>query len=391
MNTGKYVFSQIVLYLPARVFDRCVEHYDGNKYVKHFTCWNQLLCMMFGQISSRESLSDLLMSINPHKAKFYHLGFGKNVSKSQLAFSNEKRDYRIFEEFAYAMINKARDCALPDSDFKLDIAGPVYAFDATLVELCLNVFWWAKYKSTSGAVKIHTLIDVKTSIPCFVHITPGAVHDVRGLDVLEYENGGFYVLDRGYFDFRRLFVIHSHGAFFVTRPRKNFVFNRVESRKVKKTKGILVDQTITLSSFYSLQGYPIPLRRIKFFDEETQKRFVFITNNFELPAESIALLYKYRWKIELFFKWIKQHLKVKSFWGTSANAVRIQIYSAIITYTLIVVIKSKLKCTLSNYEVLQILSISLLDKELLKDLLSNSVNQDVKERNFNQLKFDLFL
>ena len=245
-------------------------------------------------------------------------------------------------------------------------------------------------QSASGAVKIHTLIDVRTSIPCFVHITPGAIHDIKGLDVLEYENGGFYVLDRGYFDFRRLFIIHSNGAFFVTRPRKNFVFNRVESRKVKKTKGILVDQTITLSSFYSLQGYPIALRRIKFYDKDTQKQFIFITNNFALPAESIALLYKYRWKIELFFKWIKQHLKVKSFWGTSANAVRIQIYTAIITYALIVVIKSKLKCTLSNYEVLQILSISLLDKEHLKDLLSKSVNQDVKERSFNQLKFDLF-
>lgn len=390
MNIGKYVFSQIILHLPARVFDRCVDHYKGNKYVKHFTCWNQLICMMFGQLSGRESLSDLLISINPHKAKFYHLGFGKNVSKTNLAFSNENRDYRIFEEFAYTMIDKARRCALPDPDFKLDIAGPVYAFDATLVDLCLSVFWWAKYKSITGAVKIHTLIDVKTSIPCFVHITEGAVHDVRGLDVLEYENGGFYVLDRGYFDFKRLFIINLHGAFFVTRPRKNFVFNRAASRKVKKAKGILCDQTITLSSFYPLQQYPIPLRRIKFYDKDTQKRLVFITNNFELPAEDIALLYKYRWKIELFFKWIKQHLKVKSFWGTSANAVRIQIYSAIITYTLIVVIKNKLKCQLSIYEILQVLSISLLDKEPLKELLSNSVNQDVKERNCDQLNFDLF-
>jgi len=390
MNTGKYVFSQIVLHLPARVFDRCVEHRNANKYVKHFTCWNQLLCMMFGQLSGRDSLRDLLVSINPHKAKFYHLGFGKNVTRSNLQLANEQRDYKVFEEFAYVMIDKARACSLADTDFKLDIAGPVYAFDSTLVDLCLNVFWWAKYKSTTGAVKIHTLIDVKTSIPCFVHITEGAVHDVNGLDVLDYENGGFYVLDRGYFDFKRLFTINLHGAFFVTRSRKNFVFNRIESRRVKKKKGVLCDQTITLSTFYPAEQYPIPLRRIRYYDKETKKGFVFITNNFELKAEDITLLYKYRWKIELFFKWIKQHLKVKSFWGTSANAVRIQIYSAIITYTLIIVIKSKMKCPLSNYEILQILSISLLAKEPLKGLLSNPVNQDVKERNCDQLKFDLF-
>jgi len=390
MNTGKYVFSQIVLHLPARIFDRCVDRYNGNKYVKHFTCWNQLLCMMFGQLSGRDSLSDLLISISPHKAKFYHLGFGKNVSKTNLALANEKRDYRIFEEFAYAMINKARDCSSPDSDFKLNISGPVYAFDSTLIELCLNVFWWAKYKSTTGAVKIHTLIDVKTSIPCFVHITDGATHDVNGLDVLEYENDGFYVLDRGYFDFKRLFTINLHGAYFVTRSRKRLAFKRIESRKVRKKKGILCDQTINLTTFYPAAKYPIPLRRIRFYDKETEKRFVFITNNFALQAEDIALLYKYRWKIELFFKWIKQHLKIKSFWGTSPNAVRIQIYAAIITYTLMVVIKNKLKSLQSNYEILQILSISLLNKEPLKDLLLNSENQHVKEQNHDQLKFDLF-
>jgi hypothetical protein len=346
--------------------------------------------MMFGQLSGRDSLSDLLVSISPHKAKFYHLGFGKNVSKTNLASANEKRDYRIFEEFAYAMINKAKACSIPDPDFKLDIAGSVYAFDSTLIDLCLNVFWWAKYKSTTAGIKIHTLIDVKTSIPCFVHITEGATNDVNGLDVLEYENGGFYILDRGYFDFKRLFVINFYGAYFVTRSRKRLAFNRIESRKVKKKKGILCDQTINLTTFYPAQKYPIPLRRIRYYDKETDKRFVFITNNFELTAEDIALLYKYRWKIELFFKWIKQHLKIKSFWGTSENAVRIQIYSAIITYTLMVVIKNKLKSIQSNYEILQILSISLLDKEPLKNLLSNSVNQDVKDRNYEQLKFDLF-
>ena len=390
MNTGKYVFSQIILHLPARIFDRCVDHYNGNRYVKHFTCWNQLLCMMFGQLSGRDSLRDLLVSISPHKAKFYHLGFGKNVTRSNLQLANEQRDYRIFEEFAYAMINKARACSLPDSDFTLDISGPVYAFDSTLIDLCLNVFWWAEFRTAKAAVKIHTLIDVKTSIPCFVHITDGATHDVNGLDVLKFENGGFYVLDRGYLDFKRLLNINTHSAYFITRSRNKLVFNRITSRKVKKKKGILCDQTITLANYRPSVKYPIPLRRIRFYDKETNKRFIFLTNNFELSAENVALLYKYRWRIELFFKWIKQHLKVKSFWGTTENAVRIQIYSAIITYTLIVVIKNKLKSHQSSYEILQILSISLLDKEPLKDLLSNSVNQDVKERNYDQLKFDLF-
>jgi hypothetical protein len=390
MNIGKYVFSQIILHLPARAFDRCVEHYDGNKYVKHFTCWNQLMCMVFGQLSGRDSLSDLLVSIRPHKAKFYHLGFGKNVSKTNLALSNEQRDYRIFEEFAYVMIEKARSCAVTDDDFKLAIPGPVYALDATIIDLCLNVFWWAEFRATKAAVKIHTLIDVKTSIPCFVHITDATVHEVNGLDLVKYENGGFYVLDRGYLDFKRLFNVHSKGAYFITRARKRFAFNRISSRKVKKKKGVLCDQTISLQNFYPLAGYPIPFRRIRFYDKDTGKRFVFLTNNFQLPAEEIALLYKYRWKIELFFKWIKQHLKVKSFWGTTENAVRIQIYSAIIAYTLIVVIKSKLKSAQSNYEILQILSISLLDKEPLSALLSQSVNQYVKEQNYDQLKFDLF-
>ena len=390
MNTGKYIFSQIILYLPSRVFDRCVEHYNGNKYVKHFTCWNQLLCMMFGQLSGRDSLRDLLISISPHKAKFYHLGFGKNVTRSNLQLANEQRDYRVFEEFAYVMIDKARACSMTDADFKMDISGPVYAFDSTIIDLCLSVFWWAEFRTAKAAVKIHTLIDIKTSIPCFIHITDGTVHDVNALDIIKYENGGFYVLDRGYLDFGRLFTINLSGAYFITRPRSKFAFNRIASRKVKKKKGIRCDQTITLFNFYPSQKYPIPLRRIRFYDRETDKRFVFITNNFELPAEEIALLYKYRWKIELFFKWIKQHLKVKSFWGTTENAVRIQIYSAIITYTLIVVIKNKLKSHLSNYEILQILSISLLDKETLMNLFSNTVNQDVKERNDDQLKFDLF-
>jgi hypothetical protein len=390
MYTGKYVFSQVSFFLPARVFDRCVARYKGNRYVKHFTCWNQLLCMMFGQLCGRDSLRDLIVSINPHADKFYHLGFGKNVTRSNLSVANEQRDYRIFEEFAYAMIDRARLSSLPDNDFALDIAGNVYAFDSSVIDLCLSVFWWAEFRTTKAAVKIHTLLDVKTSIPCFVHITDGATHDVHGLDALKYETGGFYVLDRGYVDFERLFKINQCGAYFVTRAKDNLNFIRVTSRKVKKKKGVLCDQTIDLKGFYSSEKYPGHLRRIRFIDKETEKRFVFLTNNFDLTPEDVALLYKYRWKIELFFKWIKQHLKVKSFWGTSSNAVKIQIYTAIITYCLVVVIKSKLKSARSNYEILQILSVALLDKTPLKELLSNPIYQDVKEQNYIQLNFDLF-
>jgi hypothetical protein len=346
--------------------------------------------MMFGQLCGRDSLRDLIVSISPHTDKFYHLGFGKNVTRSNLSIANEQRDHRIFEEFAYAMIDRARACSQPDADFTLAVAGPVYAFDSTLIDLCLSVFWWAEFRTTKAAVKIHTLIDVKTSIPCFVHITDGATHDVHGLDVLKYETGGFYVLDRGYVDFERLFKINQCGAYFVTRAKDNLNFVRITSRKVKKKKGVLCDQTINLKGFYSSEKYPASLRRIRFIDKETEKRFVFITNNFDLAPEDIALLYKYRWKVELFFKWIKQHLKVKSFWGTSPNAVKVQIYIAIITYCLVVIIKGKLKSTRSNYEILQILSVALLDKTPLKGLLSNPINQDVKEQTYIQLNFDLF-
>ena len=362
----------------------------ANRYVKHFTCWNQLLSMMFGQLCGRDSLRDLLVSISPHKAKFYHLGFGKSVTRSNLQLANEQRDYRIFEEFAYAMIDRARACSKPDADFAVEIAGPVYAFDSTRIDLCLSVFWWAEFRTTKAAVKIHTLIDVRTSIPRFVHITHGATHDVHGLDVLQYETGGYYVLDRGYVDFERLFNINHCGAYFVTRAKGNLNFVRVTSRKVKKKKGVLCDQPINLKGFYSSEKYSGHLRRIRFVDKETQKRFVFITNNFDRAPEDVALLYKYRWKVELFFKWIKQHLKVKSFWGTSPNAVKVQIYTAIITYCLVVIIKSKLKSNHSSYEILQILSVALLDKIPLKNLLSNPTYQDVKEQNYIQLNFDLF-
>jgi hypothetical protein len=390
MNQGQYVFAQVIRFLPARVFDRCVVAYDGNKWVKHFTCWNQMLCMIFGQLSSRDSLRDLIVTLEAHSTKYYHLGCGKNVSRSNLANANEKRDCRVFEMFAYEMIALARSNAMQDEDFMLPITDNVYAFDSTTIDLCLNVFWWATFRTTKGAVKLHTLYDVKTSIPTFVHITPASVHDVNVLDVLEYEAGGYYVLDRGYVDFERLFFLHTTKAFFVTRAKDNFQFERIYSAKVDRTTGVMCDQTIRLKGFYSSKHYPEKLRRIKFIDVEQRKVLVFLTNNFTLTALEIALLYKYRWKVELFFKWIKQHLKIKEFWGTSMNAVKTQVYIAIITFTLVAVIRSKLKLTRSTYEILQILGVSLFDKMPINQLLQSPFYKNLEQQNCNQLKINLF-
>lgn len=389
MNQGKYVFAQVVTFLPARIFDRCTAKFNGNKWIKHFSCWNQLMCMIFGQLSGRESLRDLLVTISAHSSKYYHLGLGKNVSRSNLASANEQRDYQIYEAFAYEMIAIARGCVIKEDDFTLAISGNVYAFDSTTIDLCLNVFWWAAFRKAKGAIKMHTLFDVKTNIPAFIHITEGSVHDVNALDVLTYEAGGFYVMDKAYVDFRRLFIINQSKAFFVTRAKDNFNFKRISSSKPDKLKGIRCDQMIKLKGYKSLKSYPQNLRRIKYFDIEQQRTFVFITNNLTQDATDIAMLYKYRWKVELFFKWIKQHLKIKSFWGTSINAVKTQVYIAVITYTLVAIVKSKLKLNRSTYEILQILSASLFDKTHLKELLQSPVCDDIKEQKSEQLEFNL--
>jgi len=345
--------------------------------------------MLFGQLSGRESLRDLMIGLDAHQSKFYHLGFGKSVTRSNLAKANEKRNYRIFEEFAYHMIDIARASAVT-KDFELDIKTNVYAFDASIIDLCLSVFWWAEFRKTKGGIKLHAMLDVKTSIPSYIHITKASVHEVNILDLLKYESGGYYILDRGYLDFRRLYRIHRHEAYFVTRAKSNTQFNRMYSRKVDKENGVRYDQIGKLEGYYQLKDYPKKLRRIKYYDAETDKTLVFLTNNFELAATDIALLYKYRWKIELFFKWIKQHLKIKSFWGTTPNAVKIQIYSAIIAYCLVAIISNKLKVEHSIYEILQILSISLLDKTPLKELLTNHDYKDVKELNYIQLRINNF-
>lgn len=386
MNTGKYVFAQITSFLPQRQFDRIVSTHSGNYKTRHFTCWNQMLCMMFGQLSSRESLRDLVITINAHPGKLYHLGFGKSVSKTNLAKANELRSYLIYEEFATLLIAEARRICLDENDNTFSFTNAVYAFDSTTIDLCLHVFSWATFRKHKGAVKLHTQYDVRTSIPVFIDVTAASTHDVNAMDNISYEPGSFYIFDRGYLDFERMYFIHLAKSFFIIRAKNNLQFKRMYSAAVDKTAGVRCDQTGTLKGYYSHKGYPEKIRRIKFYDKEQKRSFVFLTNNLQLKATEIAALYKHRWKIELFFKWIKQHLKITAFWGRSVNAVKTQVYIAIITYTLVAIIKQKLNTSYSTYEILQILGASLLDKTGLNQLLQKNNNQDVKELLYNQLK-----
>jgi hypothetical protein len=384
MNTGKYVFAQLLEFLPQRVFDSLVSKYAGNKYVRHFTCWNQLLSMVFGQLTNRDSLRDLIVAIDAHNRKTYHLGLGRNVTRSNLAKANESRNSKIFEEFAFYLIEIARKKRANDA---FEIKGKIYAFDSTTIDLCLSVFWWARYKKTRGGIKIHTLYDVVTQVPAFVHITAATVNDMNAMDQIPYECGAYYIFDRGYIDFSRLYTITLHSAYFVIRSRSNLQFKRMYSNKIDKNTGVQCDQIGKFTGFYVSRRYPQKLRRVKYYDKETNKVFVFLTNNMDLSADQIAMLYKNRWQVELFFKWIKQHLKIKAFWGTTENAVRIQIYSAIITYCLVTIVSHDLKIDRSTYEILQVLGISLLDKTPVKQLFTNVDYKDVKELNYNQLLF----
>ena len=387
MNSNKYVFTQLTDFLPKRIFDTIVLKYQGDKYVKHFSCWNQMLCMVFGQLTGRESLRDLMVAIEAHSRKCYHLGFGKSVTRSNLAKANENRNCKIFEEFAYHLIAKAqKKCTHNDFEVK----GKIYAFDSSTIDLCLSVFWWAKFRKHKAGIKIHTLFDVVTQIPAFIHITAATVNDMNAMDVIPYESGAYYIFDRGYIDFERLFRITQLSAFFVTRAKSNLKFKRMYSNQVDKSTGVRCDQIGKLTGFYVSKHYPEKLRRIKFFDEQTQRTFVFLTNNMDLTACQIALLYKNRWQVELFFKWIKQHLKIKSFWGTSENAVRIQIFSAIIAYCLVAIVGHDLKIDRSTYEILQVLGISLLDKTPVIELFKNTDYNNFKELTTKQLSLNLF-
>jgi transposase len=376
MNKEKYVFAQLISFLNEDKFRRIVDKYKGNRYVKHLTCWNQLLALMFGQLSNRESLRDLIVALDAHHSKSYHLGLGKNVSKSSLARANQDRDYRIFEEYAYYLVNEARQKRVSDI-FKLD--GNIYAFDSTTIDLCLSVFWWAKFRKKKGGIKVHTLLDIETQIPTFFHITEALVHDSKAMKEIPYESGSYYIFDRAYNSFKMLYKIHQIDAFFVIRAKNNLQFKSIKWKR-RLPKNVLSDVTIELAGFYPSQYYPETLRLVRYWDEEQEREFIFLTNAMQISALQVTELYKNRWQVELFFKWLKQHLKIKKFWGTTENAVRIQIYVAICTYCLVAIVQKDMKLDRSTYEVLQILSISLTDKTHLRDLFDKTKFQNVKDR-----------
>ena len=376
MNKEKYVFAQLISFLNEDKFRRIVNKFQGNRYIKHFTCWNQLLSLMFGQLSNRESLRDLIIALDAHHSKCYHLGIGRNVSRSSLARANQDRDYHIFEEYAYYLINEARQKRATEI-FKL--SGNIYAFDSTTIDLCLAVFWWAKFRKKKGGIKVHTLYDVETQIPAFFHITEAAVHDSKAMKEIPYESGSYYIFDRAYNNFKMLYKVHQIEAYFVIRAKRNLQYKSIKWKR-RLPKNVLSDVTIELIGFYPKQYYPEQFRLVRYWDEEQKREFVFLTNAMHISALQVAELYKNRWQVELFFKWLKQHLKIKRFWGTTENAVRVQIYSAICTYCLVAIVQHDMQLDRSTYEVLQILSISLTDKTHLRDLFDKTKFQHDKDR-----------
>jgi Domain of unknown function (DUF4372)/Transposase DDE domain len=361
MNTGRTIFSQLMDFFPRYDFQVCVDRYQGNHYVKNFSCSDQFLCLAFAQLTFRESLRDIEACLRAQQSKLYHMGFRSRVSRTTLADANEHRDWRIFRDFAHGLIHTARQL-YRDEPLGIDFAEAVYAFDSTTIDLCLTLFPWAQFRRHKSAVKLHTLLDVRGSIPTSVYVTGGQVHDVNLLDELLLEPGAFYLLDRGYLDFARLHRITQAGAFFVTRAKVNTQFYRRQSQPVDKSAGIRSDQTIVLTGPKTSQLYPSPLRRVHYFDVEKGSRLVFLTNNFPLPALIIAQLYRARWQVELFFRWIKQHLRIKAFYGTSENAVKTQVWVALSTYLLVAILKKRLGLDLNLHKILQILSISLFEK-----------------------------
>ena len=369
MYTGQIVFSQVTRFLPLRAFHRCVAHYKGEYKVRKFDCLDQFLCMAFAQLTYRESLRDIEVCLRGNPSKLYHMGIRGRVSRSTLADANENRDWRIYADFAQVLIATARTL-YADEDLGIELSEDVYALDSTTIDLCLSLFPWARFRQTKGAIKLHTLLNLRGSIPEFIHISDGKLHDVNVLDILVTQPGSFYVMDRGYVHFSRLYIIHQASAFFVTRAKRRFQFKRRYSRPVDKSTGLRCDQTIVLTSVKTAKDYPEPLRRIRYHDAETGKTFVFITNNFALPALIIALLYKARWKVELFFKWIKQHLRIKAFYGTSANAVKTQIWIAVSVYVLVAILKKRLGIEQSLYTILQFLSVSIFEKTPLSQAFS---------------------
>lgn len=389
MHQGTYVFAQVMTILPRHTFDACVTRYQGSRYQKAFSCRDQFLAMAFGQLAYRESLRDIVTCLASHQQKLYHLGFKHTVAKTTLAGANEKRDWRIYRDLAQILITEARMLYVDEPSIASDIESACYAIDSTSIDLCLSLFPWAPYVHARASVKLHLVMDIRGSIPMFFHITGALVNDVKFLDNVKFESGAFYIMDRGYLDFTRLHTIHQSGSFFVTRSKHNTLFARRYSNRVEKTTGVMCDQVIVLTGKYTAIGYPDTLRRIKFRDHETGKVYVFLTNNTVVSAASIALLYKHLWQIELFFRWIKQHLKIKTFWGHSENAVKTQICTALCTYLIVAILKKRLRLKQNIYEILQILSVSLFDKSGLLELFSRCpVQKDVKGEDSTAQLFD---
>ena len=387
MNQDKYVFAQLVEFLNKNKFRKLVDKYDGNHYVKHFTCWNQLLAMMFGQLSNRESLRDLIVALQAHQRKRYHLGLGREpIAKTTLATANQNRDYRIFEDFAFYIMKEASEKRATNI---LDIPGKKYAFDSTTISLCLATFPWAKFRRKKGGTKTHVLYDIEAQVPTFYTVTTASKHDSTVMNTIPYEPNAYYIFDRAYDSFRELYRIHLTGSYYVIRAKTNLKYEVIKWKR-RMPKNILTDAEVKLTGYLSEKKYPETFRLIRFYDEEDDREFTFLTNAKHITANDVANLYKKRWLVELFFKWLKQHLKIKRFWGTTENAVRIQISVAIITYCLVAIVQHDMKLNRSTYEVLQILSISLTDKTHLSDLFEKTNFNDVKEQ-LNPLIPGLFI
>ncbi len=386
MNQGKYIFSQIMELISHKQFQTLIRRHKGDYKVKDFSCWKQYLCMVFGQLTHRESLSDTLLCLKANADKTYHLGIGDVAAKSTLSTANENRSYLIYYDLAMLLIKQAKQLYLGDSDLEVELENNVFAIDATTIDLCLSTFYWATFRKTKGGIKLHTQLNLKTAIPEFIYFSAASLHDVNALDFICFEANSFYIMDKGYIDYKRLYRIHKCDAFFVIRAKDNMNYRRLYSRTVDKTKGVLCDQTIMLNGFYAAKDYPEKIRRIKFYDQESRKTFIFLTNNLHLKATEVAQLYKHRWKIEVFFRWIKQHLKIKSFWGQSENAVKTQVWIAVSVYVLVAIAKKKFMIKQSLYEILQILSISIFERMPINQLFQQTQKQYFKELNHNQLK-----
>jgi hypothetical protein len=384
MYTGRLIFSQITDHLPMHLFRQCVDRYRGNYKIKSFSCLDQYLCMFFAQLTYRESLRDIETCLKAQRNKLYHMGIRSKIARNTLANANKTRDWRIYADFAQLLIIEAQEL-YSNEQFAVDLTQSAYALDSTTIDLSLSLFPWACFRKTKGAVKLHTLLDLRGNIPTFIHISDGKLHDVNILDQLIPEPGSFYIMDRGYLDFARLYRIEQWSAFFVIRAKSNFKYQRIYSHQIDKNSGIKCDQSIKLTGFYSSQKYPIRLRRIKYLDPVTGKKLVFLTNNFSLPAPTIAELFRCRWQIEIFFKWVKQHLRIKSFFGTTENAVKTQIWIAISVYVLVAIIKKRLKINVSLYTILQVLSLTVFEKMSLLQIFTENDYKTISSPNAKQL------